>query len=213
MSELIPRGSSKSRGLQRFVERVRSVIGFKELDLPEAREILQLVVNTHESTLSETSDLSRLGSYSLKDVRQAFKIVAFEIFRRNGLLPPNDHYVIKETPSGDKLLLAIFSNNKKPNDLTMQLGRGLTLEYLITANVPLAEPENQLEKFYAGVFIDRRAGHDIYAQPYGEFNLSEHQKSWLGFRWIAENLLRWDNGFRLPEELEPKLHQISPPAR
>jgi hypothetical protein len=210
-NEIVPIGDAKRTGLQKVVDTVRSLAKRKEFDSKTARDILQLVVNTNENSLT-TLDINKLGPYSVKDVRQAVKIVSLEVFRKHGGEPTMGNFVISKTVStGEPLHFGIYTTNKTIDSVSLQLGGGEnTRKYLIVAHIPTQEPKkNSVEQFYAGVFNDLRPNHESYAQPYGELHMAEYRKSWLGFRWLAENLLRWEDGFKLPEELEPKLPQLN----
>lgn len=202
-NEIIPMSESKHKGLQKIVDLVHSIARRKEFNSTTARSILQLVVNTNENSLNNSSDLNRLGPYSVKELRQALRVIALEVFRKYGGEPTLDNFLIsKQTNTGEPLYFGVSSNHDRVDGVSLQLGGGeQTRRYLIVTHIPTQEPKNSMEQFYAGVFRDLRPGHDVYAQPNGEFDITEYRKSWLGFRWLAENLLRWDEGFKLPEEL------------
>jgi hypothetical protein len=211
-NEIVPIGDPKSTGLQKVVDTVRSLGKRKEFDSKTARDILQLVVDTNENSLT-ISDLNKLGPYSVKDIQRAVKVVSLDVFRKNGGEPTMDNFIItKKTKAGESLHFAIYSTHRNINSVSLQLGGGEnTRKYFIVAHIPTQEPKkNSVEQFYAGVFNDLRPNHESYTQPYGELHMAEYRKSWLGFRWLAENLLRWEDGFKLPEELRTKLPQLNP---
>lgn len=210
--EIVPGDDGRRSGLRVLFDQVVSAVGFTELDLSTARSILQLVVDTHENNFDESSDLNRLGPYSITKVREALKIVSLEVFRKHGGEPTPDNFVVsKFTPDGIPLHFAIYSTNRRLDGVSLQLGGGEnSRKFLIVAHVPITEPKDSVEQFYAGVFDDLRPDHVRYAQPYGQFDMAEYRTSWLGFRWLADNLLKWDYDFTLPEDLTPGLRQLNP---
>ncbi len=51
----------------------------KELDLETARRILETLRDTRETTFNDSSDLSRIGGYPVKQVQEAFFVVAKDV--------------------------------------------------------------------------------------------------------------------------------------
>ncbi len=224
-NEIILTGDSRRSPLRRALDSARSLVKLKELDLDTARNILLLVVDTHENTIDEFSDLRRLGPYSIKDVRRALKVVAMDAFYKHegniatiddffesrynngGIRYENDFFMAKTCDSGF-VHVKIHSTKDRPSTVSMELKQHL-YTFLITTEVPVIEPKDEMVRFYAGLYIDNRPDYKTEVVPYGEFEISHFRKSWLGFRWLAYNLLHWDEGFKFPEEIGPTQPRLS----
>lgn len=213
----------RESGIRKFIESARSLVRRPEMDLARARAILKQVVATHENSLQEDSDLNHLGQYSIKDVRKALGTVSLDVIQKHKpkYNTPDFAVVEKYTDShlghpirGEKVIFFLYLSNNKLESVAMQLGGGEDKRgHLIVTHVPIASIKDTLDAFYAGVFNDQRPGHKTEAQPFGQFHLEEYRKSWLGFRWLADNLLNWDTGFKLPEELSPTQPKLDYPPQ
>ncbi len=75
------------------------------MDLAAAREVLKVVVNTPESTFTETSDLDKVGPYNSEQIREALKVVSQDITQRTGVSKFGRSYAEKQTPYGKVFLI------------------------------------------------------------------------------------------------------------
>src|SRR5260221_64429 len=57
----------------------------EQVDFDTARTILQTIVNTHESTITETTPLDRIAGFTTEQVRQAEKVIAQSIIEKHGV--------------------------------------------------------------------------------------------------------------------------------
>lgn len=72
----------------------------ESVDLATARVILQAVVDTHENTFTEGSDLTRAGSYDIEQIRQALALVSQDIMQTRGVNQFGRSHAEKQTPHG-----------------------------------------------------------------------------------------------------------------
>lgn len=194
---------SKKYPFKIIKHRITSFLRRREMDSVAARQILQCVVDTHEDTLNDNTDLSRAGLYSMEEVWEALKLISLEVFNKHGgdLLK---NFVIKKNTGREELLFAVYEENGKPISVAMQLGaNSYSYNYLMVMHVPLKKPNTEIDRFFAGTFIDKHSNQNEFSSLYGEGTLGDYKKSLLGFRWLAYNLLNWDNDFKFPEDLKP----------
>jgi hypothetical protein len=78
----------------------------EQMDLATAREVLGAVVNTSESTFTETSDPSRVEPYNTEQIREALLLVSQDVIQSSGESKFGRSIAEKQTPSG-KLSLII----------------------------------------------------------------------------------------------------------
>lgn len=172
------------------------------LDLDAARLVLEAVVGVHERTLTETSDLTKIGCYSTDQIREALDLVSQNIMASSG----NENRTEKQTPYGKLSLLVrrqIDKNLKygEPENLYMSLNK--SGRYVLESEVPLGQGGSQFRQ-YAVRFSDFRQEVKVISM-YNirqDFSIEKFKHIWRGMRWLSANMLDWNGKFRLPEDLD-----------
>lgn len=179
----------------------------ESLDLTTARLVLETLVGIHENTLTETSDLTKVGKYDTNCIRKALNLVSQEILNthQNELLLLGTSTTRKQTAYG-KLSLTVFQKldkNLKPSEpesLYMSLTQGNN--FVLESQVPLIETSSWTQISIR--FSDFRQGINVtsmYDMKDG-FSIDKYRHIWRGMRWLSANMLDWDGKFKLPEDLD-----------
>lgn len=176
-----------------------SIDAREPLDLATARVVLATVVRTHENTLTEASNLTKVGIYDIDQVREALNLVSRDIM--SGI-----SWVEKQTQSG-RLMLFVYhlsgedSKTEEPESLYMSLTNagGFVLE----SEVPLRQSDSWVRQD-AVRFSDFRRGVNVVSMYdiKKKFSIDSFRHIWRGMRWLSANMLDWSGDFKLPEDLE-----------
>lgn len=83
------------------------------VDLATARVILQTIVDTHENTFTEGSDLTKAGSYGIEQIREALTLVSQDIMQTMGVNQFGRSHAEKQTPNGKLSLIVRHRLYKK----------------------------------------------------------------------------------------------------
>lgn len=180
------------------------VVAPRELDLDTARVILQAIVNTHESTITDTTPIDRIAGYSLEQVREAERVVAQSLMDAHGTATYLGNTVIrKDTPQG-KLELMTENNEIKGRGIILMLrtkiGAPGTKYGTVLQNLFAFEQPHQAFAIHYG-FEDNRIGQR--GNLLKGASLENIRAMQRGLRWMNANMLDWDNpNTIMPEQLD-----------
>lgn len=186
----------------------------EDIDIQTAREILEVLSNTPESTFTKDSDLSIIGGYNPYQIRQAFTKVAIDIIANSSMKDPKiKHSAIRHTLHGDAMIVVNYKVDREGKDIEpwgiwLSLSQGRKTIIDMSLNFEDIVPGTPGYKGYAmllGFHDDRpntisASAIEFYKE--GNNQLTVFRKLFRGTRWIAANLLDWSGEFILPEELD-----------
>lgn len=198
------------------------------LALDRARLILRTVVSIPEDSFTKYSDLDRIGSHDIGEVRQALTVVALDLFKthpdKDGLdydmLNPRLSRISKETPYGSLSLTMI--RDKYPLKRKHVIGRP---EFLQMSLIDHSNPRRYVLE--SGMLLENRQAPWVSDLPFKALerfsdwrekqpditfmtdaledakkgSMDKFIKTHLGMRWVAVNMLEWDLDLKLPEDL------------
>lgn len=186
-----------------------------EMKLEEAQTILQTIVDTHESSITE-ANLDRIGIYSAEQIRSAMRIVTQSILDENDSKPIDDPdeepgwYTTKQKATGEVSLFL------QPSTLEMMFARPEDFyDPLLHCIFPLKDPSEIPYGDEIIQFIDIRStereegilGANKDSLEYINRNPSEavdrYRNIIRGVRWMSANMLKWrDADIIMPEQLD-----------
>lgn len=202
------------------------------MDLRSAIKVLQDIVKTDESGITESSDLTTIANYSQLQVRQALVTVVEKIVKDQHEDPKITF--IPSAPVIDKGNMHGFKIGKEDHDCLCEMGLdqsdydgtvfnpsniNMSLKDregfgLIENDFQLRESEFWWDGGLCG-FVDRR--HEtrevsIIMDLEAEFDLDTYKKILRGLRWMSANVLNWNNeSIILPEDLDNHIPQLEAP--
>lgn len=185
----------------------------EQIDLQTAMGVLQSVVDTPETTISETSRLDLIGDHSLSQVRSAFEITARNVIAshtgiRDERQTPGG--IFKEDANGKMLWIYLDRYRLEDPDTMAEvkafaLGNGPNL----VVRFPLIEfnQQDEIDVFLhqlGGLYVDHQKGIAITPHTLSKhFRIEDYRLAFLGFRWLAYSILHWqDPNIITPEDLK-----------
>jgi hypothetical protein len=181
-----------------------------EMDLTTAIRILQTIATTRKNSLVEPSGFDSVGHYGSSQVRHAFYLVARDIITQEQGWR-NEPIFAKTEKQTDCGAFEIHIHKFGHPDQEQDIANVLRLTLLRNSN-PQIELKMALtdDHMYRGSvafgFNDFRHGRKIFVSEadlaYGKSTNRNTYNFWQGYRWGATNLLRWKEGFILPEHLD-----------
>lgn len=190
-------------------------------DLEKGKEILRYIATTNETELVDKTDLSRIGQYNYTEVREALGVVGLDLISNSGERNAVGAGTASKTVPGGTLKL-FMSINLEPDDIP-KTPRSIELSMnpegkdmqLMSCAVPLTDKEASSIMDFLHGFSDRRGQEKLprveIKSMKGAFfskspaHLEGYQAHIRGLRWLAANVLHWNEDFILPEDLDKKL--------
>lgn len=194
-----------------------------EMDMDTAQKILQLIVDTHENTITSVTDT--IGGYSAEETRQAYRVVGKSIVdtypsmpmprfsegddpARPSLDETSDRVrTVKRTSQGDLALLF-----DKDEILLLYHDKDGMPQY--QHQVTFGEPKPMDESYNSlRIGFDQRSGTFPNSTPDNP-TLGGFRHMLRGARWVGINMLNWsEDGIIMPEQLDGKsLPPTTPPT-
>lgn len=162
----------------------------RQMDLEEAKEILNRAIQFNVALINERTDFSKPAGIDYRDLWQALSVVGNNITNTYPNLKRAGRGVGKTAPEGT---VEMFIDEYGIN---LRLYKGTSGTFLIEADLPISN-DDPLTR-YRG-YLDYRQNH---LAPYEKLTNSEKLKNaWTGVRWISANLLGWDGPYITPEDI------------
>jgi hypothetical protein len=182
--------------------------------LSRERTILQAVLDHHEDKFTVDSDYTKIGEYSAENVRSAFKAVTQELL--NTHKEQSVIIGISKKDAAGSLIIGIGrprvagSLEKRGTIINLtytKKGDGIGLKGLqdaIVCQLPVDDNAFMSDHRFIGFRNrwDTTKGVNMHELK-EKFSADAFQEMWLGYRWVAGNLLHWDSpDIILPEEVD-----------
>jgi len=172
-----------------------------EMDLDTATVVLQAIVDTHESTITDETPLDQIAGYSTEQIRLAEQVVAESLMESQGAEKQalGNPHIRKETPQGR---LSLYSRD---GSVYLKLNDKNTGNYILENEFATKEPKDSIDRTRPR-FTDFRSGRADMTSLYGLGNnpsLAGVRHMIRGTRWMSANMLDWGNpNTIMPEQLD-----------
>jgi|WetSurMetagenome_2_1015567.scaffolds.fasta_scaffold244390_1 hypothetical protein len=176
-----------------------SIVGKDKLTLEQARNILQSVVSTHESSIVPGVSLNQVAGFSTEQIREAALLCSLNIigdynFEANKKAADGSAKLfIRYDTSGTAWSIGFyeFPRRNEPNDI-------------LNANFLLVEPQDEVAKRFSGFLEmkDDKLIKDIRLDKQ-LIDINDYRVIFKGARLMFANILNWDKrNIILPEQLD-----------
>lgn len=203
-TEPSPKGVNSKSTLTRAINPSISQIDVERppMELAIAKGILEKVINFREDGISASTDLANIGGINFKELREAMCVFGnYVVETHKDILVSKsirstmvNGSITKEAPEGYlRLLVSTHGVNKYIQLILSKYG-----DWLIRTEFPLSETKDKPSTWG---FFDHRKNPDANYTAGDLSAIERHRLGWRGIRWLAENMLKWDEQRILPEDL------------
>lgn len=179
-----------------------SLSDVERMDIPTARKILETVVALHENLISNPD--FKIGLYTLEQVKAAFVVLT------EALVDRDEGYRVVASKNNKNItfsllllydIVGVKDKHSKPSSVHLVLEN--EDRYILENDLKLNPSEGKFNITRFADFRQRKARVVHASGLKDDPDLNTHRYMWRGVRWMAANILQWnETDIVFPEQLD-----------